>query len=102
VRASDEKSGRIASGDDSTEVADHPNQIQVCSETPRTSRIVANRIGDTEVNGPMTANWPGSVVYVLLLAFFALAAIGIGLGVYAASVLKKAEVGTEEKASLET
>lgn len=50
----------------------------------------------------MTANWPGSVVYVLLLAFFALALIGIALGAYAANALKKAEGRTEEKASLES
>ena len=50
----------------------------------------------------MTANWPGAVVYVLILAFFVVAAIGIGIGVYAAKVLKKAESMTEEKASLES
>lgn len=65
-------------------------------------RIGANRIGDTEVNGHMTANWPGSVVYVLLLAFFALAIIGIALGAYAASALKRAESRVEEEASLES
>jgi len=50
----------------------------------------------------MTPNWPASVVFVLLLAFFALAFIGIGLGAYAASALKKAEGRSEEKASLES
>ena len=50
----------------------------------------------------MTANWAASVVYVLILAFFALAFIGIGLGVYAANALKKAESRNEEKASLES
>ena len=50
----------------------------------------------------MTPNWAGSVVNVLILAFFALAFIGIGLGVYAASALKKAEGRSEEKASLES
>lgn len=50
----------------------------------------------------MTPNWPASVVFVLLLGFFALAIIGIALGAYAANVLKKAEGGTEEKASLES
>jgi hypothetical protein len=50
----------------------------------------------------MTPNWAGAVVNVLVLAFFVLAAIGIGLGAYAASVLKKAEGRSEEKASLES
>jgi hypothetical protein len=39
----------------------------------------------------MTANWPAAVVYVLVLAFFAVIAIGVGLGAYAAGVLKKRE-----------
>lgn len=39
----------------------------------------------------MTANWAASVVYVLILAFFAVVAIGIGLLAYAAKALKKAE-----------
>ncbi len=39
----------------------------------------------------MTPNWPASVVWVLVLAFFVVVAIGIGLGVYAAGQLKKAE-----------
>lgn len=44
-----------------------------------------------EVNDRMTSNWPSVVVYLLLLAFFAVVAIGIGLGAYAASVLKRRE-----------
>lgn len=47
----------------------------------------------------MTANWAGAVVNVLVLAFFAVAFIGIGLGVYAAKVLKRNEGASEEKAS---
>lgn len=39
----------------------------------------------------MTANWAASVVNTLVLAFFVVIAIGIGLGVYAARALKKAE-----------
>lgn len=39
----------------------------------------------------MTANWSAAVVNVLILAFFAVVAIGVGLGVYAAGALKKAE-----------
>jgi hypothetical protein len=50
----------------------------------------------------MTPNWAGAVVNVLVLAFFVLALIGIGLGVYAASALKKAEGRNDEKASLES
>lgn len=64
-------------------------------------RIGARRIGNTEVNGHMTANWAGSLVNVLLLGFFALAVIGIALGAYAADALKKAEGRNEEKVSLE-
>lgn len=45
----------------------------------------------TEVNERMTANWAASVVNTLVLAFFVVIAIGIGLGVYAARALKKAE-----------
>jgi len=73
-----------------------------CRAVASTSRIGANRIGDTEVTGHMTANWPASVVYVLILAFFVVAFIGIALGVYAAKVLKKAEGRIEDKASLES
>lgn len=43
----------------------------------------------------MTANWSASVVWVLVLAFFAVVAIGIALGAYAASVLKKRENSSE-------
>lgn len=39
----------------------------------------------------MTPNWAGTVVNTLLLAFFAVCAIGIALGVYAARVMKKLE-----------
>lgn len=39
----------------------------------------------------MTANWSAAVVWVLVLAFFVVAALGVGLGAYAASVLKKRE-----------
>jgi hypothetical protein len=39
----------------------------------------------------MTANWASVLVNVLILAFFAVVAIGVGLGAYAATVLKKAE-----------
>jgi len=44
----------------------------------------------------MTYNWPASVVYVLILAFFAVVAIGIALGAYAAMQLKKNEVKAEQ------
>jgi hypothetical protein len=39
----------------------------------------------------MTANWASAVVNVLVLAFFAVVAIGVGLAAYAASVLKRRE-----------
>ena len=39
----------------------------------------------------MTPNIPGSVFYVLVLAFFVVVGLGVGLGAYAASVLKKRE-----------
>jgi hypothetical protein len=39
----------------------------------------------------MTANWASAVVNVLVLAFFAVVAIGAGLAAYAATVLKKRE-----------
>jgi len=39
----------------------------------------------------MTANWAGIVCNFLTLAFFLVCFIGIGLGVYAARVLKKRE-----------
>ncbi len=44
----------------------------------------------------MTANWPASVVWVLVLAFFVVIAIGIALGAYAASNLKKNEEKAEQ------
>jgi hypothetical protein len=43
----------------------------------------------------MTANWAASVVWVLVLAFFVVCAIGIALGAYAANTLKKREGDTE-------
>jgi hypothetical protein len=45
----------------------------------------------SEVFGYMTANWAAAVVNVLILAFFAVVAIGVGLGAYAATELKRAE-----------
>ena len=39
----------------------------------------------------MTNNWAAAVVNLLILAFFAVCAIGVGLGAYAATELKKAE-----------
>lgn len=39
----------------------------------------------------MTANWASAVVNTLILAFFAVVAIGVALGAYAASALKKTE-----------
>lgn len=44
----------------------------------------------------MTSNWAAAVVNVLIVAFFAVVAIGIGLGAYAASVLKKRESQAKE------
>ena len=44
----------------------------------------------------MTANWPASVVYVLILAFFVVIAIGIALAAYAAKNLKKGEGESEQ------
>ena len=46
----------------------------------------------------MTANWAAAVVNVLILAFFVVVAMGIGLGAYAATTLKKLE--DEKKASV--
>jgi hypothetical protein len=45
----------------------------------------------------MTANWAAAVVNVLILAFFVVVVVGIALGAYAASTLKKLE--EEKKAS---
>lgn len=39
----------------------------------------------------MTPNWAASVVYVLILAFFVVVALGAGLLAYAAMALKKTE-----------
>ena len=50
----------------------------------------------------MTANWAGVVVNMLILGFFALAIIGIGMGVYAAKVLKRLEGTSEDKVSTES
>ena len=44
----------------------------------------------------MTANWASVVVNVLILAFFVVCAIGVGLGAYAATELKKAEEARKE------
>ena len=56
-----------------------------------TSRIDAVLLGDTEVNVLVTNNWAATVVNLLILAFFAVVAIGVGLGAYAATEMKKAE-----------
>jgi len=47
----------------------------------------------------MTPNWAGAVVNVLVLAFFVVCFIGIGLGWYAAGVLKKLEAQQKEPAA---
>ena len=47
----------------------------------------------------MTPNWAGAVVNVLVLAFFVVCFIGIGLGWYAAGVLKKLEGQQREAAA---
>jgi hypothetical protein len=39
----------------------------------------------------MTANWPQSIVNVLLAGFFAVTLLGIGIAAYAARALKQAE-----------
>jgi hypothetical protein len=44
----------------------------------------------------MTANWAAAVVNVLVLAFFAVVLIGVGLGAYAATELKRAEEARKE------
>jgi len=44
----------------------------------------------------MTANWAATVVNVLVLAFFVVCALGVGLGAYAATELKKAEDAKKE------
>jgi hypothetical protein len=57
---------------------------------------------DTEVDEYMTANWAGVVVNMLILGFFALAIIGIGMGIYAAKVLKRLEGTSDDKVSTES
>jgi hypothetical protein len=71
-------------------------QEAVCRSANPTVRIGQIRFSDTEVNGHMTANWAAAVVNVLILAFFAVVAIGVGLGAYAATELKKAEDAKRE------
>jgi len=44
----------------------------------------------------MTPNWPASVVWVLVLAFFVVIAIGIALAAYAATNLKKHEAEAKQ------
>ena len=44
----------------------------------------------------MTSNWAAVLVNVLILAFFAVVAIAVGLGAYAATVLKKLEDAQRE------
>lgn len=46
----------------------------------------------------MTNNWAGVVVTVLVLAFFVVVALGIALGAYAATSLKKMEKQLEKPA----
>ena len=72
------------------------HSVQVRVESTRFST------SDTEVDEYMTANWAGVVVNMLILGFFALAVIGIGLGIYAAKVLKRLEVSSEDKVSTES
>jgi hypothetical protein len=43
----------------------------------------------------MTYNWAATIVNVLIFAFFAVVAIGAGLGAYAATELKKSEDARE-------
>jgi ABC-type dipeptide/oligopeptide/nickel transport system permease component len=47
----------------------------------------------------MTPNWPAAVVWVLVLAFFVVIAIGVALGAYAAMNLKKLEAEVKQNAS---
>jgi hypothetical protein len=44
----------------------------------------------------MTDNWAATVVNVLVLAFFVVCALGVGLGAYAATELKKSEEAKKE------
>ena len=64
----------------------------------RMQRVESRRFvsSDTEVNGYMTDNWAATVVNLLILAFFAVVAIGVGLGAYAATEMKKAEEAKRE------
>ncbi len=45
----------------------------------------------TEVNDRMTSNVAGAVFNLLVLAFFAVAVIGVAIGTYAAVSLKRRE-----------
>jgi hypothetical protein len=54
---------------------------------------------DSEVSGYMTANWAATVVNVLILAFFVVVAMGVGLGAYAATELKRAEEARNKEAA---
>jgi len=65
------------------------------SSTLRVESVRLNS-NDSEVHGHMTANWASVVVNVLILAFFVVCAIGVGLGAYAATELKKAEDARKE------
>jgi hypothetical protein len=44
----------------------------------------------------MTDNWAAVLVNVLIFAFFVVVAIGVGLGAYAATELKKSEEARRE------
>jgi hypothetical protein len=48
----------------------------------------------------MTANWAAAVVNVLILAFFVVVLVGIGIGAYAATTLKKLENAKEVEPEL--
>ena len=50
----------------------------------------------------MTANWAAAVVNVLILAFFVVVAVGIGIGAYAATTLKKLENKKEVEPEIES
>ena len=49
----------------------------------------------------MTANWAAAVVNVLILAFFVVVLVGIGIGAYAATTLKKLENAKEVGSGVE-
>ena len=76
-----------------------PDHEPVCRGARATSRIDTILLGDSEVNGHMTANWAATVVNVLILAFFVVVAIGVGLGAYAATEMKKAEEAKRKAAA---